>query len=176
VAYWLVLTLLVWPEELPVPHQAPEPLWRALKEIAWTLELTGPRCPWITDFRSEVRWVRHHMRDAAEYPALTECQRLPPAFVIHDNLAFNRVHQCYLEARWVVRLQDRDAIEDALQQSRQISRIWEAMAAANADDLNWFCRRQALARLRELLGDEAYYEGDWPFPIPLGLVPAGDPY
>ena len=169
--YYLIFLLVFCPHELPVPHQAPEPLWEALKRVAWELELTGPRCPWITDFRSEVQWVRLHYREAASYPPLTDCQRLPPAAVIRQGLAFNRSCQQYLEGRWQVRAYERDEIDEVLRRCQQLGQVWEAMATASADDLNWFCRRQALARLRELVGDQVYYSGDWPLPAPVGGQP-----
>src|SRR5437773_598642 len=86
---YLILLLVISPVEIPVPRKVPEPYWQALKETAWGLELTGPRCPWITDFRSEVRWVRLRWRESLAYPPLADCERLPAQDTIRQLLAFN---------------------------------------------------------------------------------------
>src|SRR5438477_6291186 len=96
---YVVLVLVFSPVELPVPQRVSEPYWQALKQVARDLELTGPRCPWISDFESEVRWVRKNVRETADCPPLADARRLPPAVQIRQLLAFNSAYRQFLEAR-----------------------------------------------------------------------------
>jgi hypothetical protein len=142
-------------------------MWQALKQTAWDLELTGPRCPWIADFRSEVRWVRKHWRESACCPPLSDCRRLPPATAIRQMLAFNAAYRQYLEARRWVRRHEWEELTEILSETDRLREVWQAAAEAVAEDHIWVCRRQALRRLQELIGDEGYYSGNLPPCVPL---------
>jgi hypothetical protein len=74
----VVVLLVSSPREIPLPHHAPEPAWAALRAQAWDLELTGPHCQWVDDFRSEVAWVRRHARESIDWPPLHDVDRFPP--------------------------------------------------------------------------------------------------
>lgn len=164
---YLVLLLIVSPFEIPVPRRVPEPYWQALKETAWTLELSGPRCPWITDFRSEVRWVRLRWRESQAYPPLADCQRLPPHDTIRQLLAFNVAYRQYTEVRRCLRRHEWDVLTETLQETDRLHFIWQAAREAMAEDQNWVCRRRALHRLQLLIGTEAYSRGNLPPCVPL---------
>jgi hypothetical protein len=150
-----------------MPHRVPEAYWQALKDAAWNLELTGPRCPWIADFRSEVRWVRKHRPDALACPPLADSRRLPSPVVIRQLLAFNGAHRQYLEARRWVRRHEWEELTEALCETDRLREIWQAAAEAASEEQIWICRRRALLRLQELIGEEAYYTGNLPPCVPL---------
>jgi hypothetical protein len=164
---YIVLLLVLCPVEMPVPRRAPEPYWQALKQTAWALELTGPRCPWITDFRSEVRWVRQRWRESLAFPSLADCQRLPAQDTIRQLLAFNTAYRQYTEMRRCLRRHEWDMLTDTLQETDRLCCVWQAAREAMAEDQNWFCRRRALFRLQQLIGSEAYSCGDLPPCVPL---------
>jgi hypothetical protein len=159
--------LILCPFELPVPRRVPDPCWRALKETAWALELTGPRCPWITDFRSELRWVRLRWRESLTYPALADCERLPPHETIRQFLAINATYRQYAEIRRCLRRHEWDALTEAIQETDRLCYVWQTAREAMAEDQNWVCRRRALLRLRQLIGNDAYFNGDLPPCVPL---------
>lgn len=163
----MIWLLIVSPFEIPVPHRAPEPYWQALKETAWWLELTGPRCSWVTDFRAEVRWVRLRWREALAYPALADCQRLPSQETIRQLLAFNGAYRQCLEVRRRLRRHEWDVLTEALRETDELMQIWQAAREATAEEQHWVCRRRALHRLRELIGSDAYASGELPPCVPL---------
>jgi hypothetical protein len=164
---YLVLLLIVSPFEIPVPRRVSEPYWHALKQTAWSLELTGPRCPWITDFRSEVRWVRLRWRESADYPRLADCQRLPKPETIQQLLAFNAAYRNCMEVRRCLRRQEWDLLTDTIEETEWLGCVWQAAREAMAEDQNWFCRRRALYRLQQLIGPEPYSCGCLPPCVPL---------
>lgn len=164
---YLILLLIISPFEIPAPRRVSEPYWRALKETAWSLELTGPHCPWITDFRSEVRWVRLRWRESLAYPPLADCQRLPSQHTIRQLLAFNGAYRHYLEVRRCLRRHEWDLLTETIQETEWLSHVWQAAREAMAEDQNWFCRRRALFRLQQLIGTEDYSSGRLPPCVPL---------
>ena len=163
----LVLLLILSPVELPAPHTVSEPYWEALKLLALNLELTGPRCPWVNDFMSEVRWVRRHYREAAECPPLSDCRRLPLDVPVRQMLDFNAAYRQNLEARRCVRRHEWDEITDALRETDRLREVWQCVADAVSEEQIWVCRRQALRHLKELIGEEAYNQGSLPPCIPI---------
>jgi len=164
---YLVVLLIVSPCEIPVPRRVPDAYWHALKQTAWGLELTGPRCPWINDFRSEVRWVRLRWRESLAYPPLADCQRLPPQDTIRQLLAFNSAYRQFTEVRRCLRRHEWDVLTETLQETDHLHHIWQAAREAMAEDQNWVCRRRALLRLQQLIGTEAYSRGNLPPCVPL---------
>jgi hypothetical protein len=82
-------------------------------------------------------------------------------------LAFNASYRQYLEARRWVRRHEWEELSDVLGETDRLREIWQAAAEAAAEDHIWVCRRQALRRLQELIGDEAYYSGNLPPCVPL---------
>lgn len=43
---------------------------------------------------------------------------------------------------------------------------WDCLCDAQRDNFNSYCRRIWLSRLKEIIGDEAYYNGRMPSPVP----------
>src|SRR5262249_42870226 len=120
---YFILLLIVCPFEVPVPRRVPEPCWQALKDTAWALELTGPHCRWITDFRWEVRWVRLRWRESLTYPALVDCERLPAQETIRQLLAFNAAYRQYTEVRRSLRRHEWDELTETLQETDRLCHI-----------------------------------------------------
>lgn len=170
-ASWFVLLLVFSPIEIPVPHRASEAYWQALKEAADRLEVWSVRGVWVTDFASELRFVRRHLRDAWCFPPLADCEQLPSMALAERALVANDRYQSYIEARRLCCSWWADECEDRLADARRRYRAWKAIREARSDDLSFYARREALARLRDLIGDEAYQEGRWPSPIPLEGCP-----
>jgi hypothetical protein len=54
----------------------------------------------------------------------------------------------------------------ALQETDRLYQVWDAVRDARCDYYYVTVRRQALKRLRELIGDEAYYSASFPPCVP----------
>jgi hypothetical protein len=167
VPLFVILVLVLSPFELPAPHRASVSYWVALKRVAKDLELTGPRCPWINDFESEVRWVRKNWRDAVDCPPLTDCRRLADPSLTRKLLGFNGIYRQFLEARREIRRHEWDEITEVLGETDCLREIWQAAADATSEQHIWVRRRRALKRLRELIGEAAYDAGELPPCVPI---------
>jgi hypothetical protein len=58
-------------------------------------------------------------------------------------------------------------VQSVLLETDRLYQVWDAVRDARCDYYYVNVRRQALERLRELVGDEAYYSGDLPPCVPL---------
>jgi hypothetical protein len=164
---YVVLVLVLSPVEIPVSQRVSEPFWQALKQLASDCELTGPRCPWINDFESEMRWVRKNLRETVDCPPLADARRLPPATQIRQLVGFNSAYRQFLEARREVRRHEWDELTEIINETDRLREIWQAAADASSEDHIWVCRRRSLKRLKELIGEGAYEAGRLPPCVPL---------
>jgi hypothetical protein len=146
----LIALVLLSPLPLPVPRHVPKPFFDALKQHAETLEVWPAKSNgWNDDFRSELCYVRIHMRQLADAPSLADADFLPPRLaVLHYRATALRL-QLSLERRRDVQLHHADAIDALLCQARRDSRLWAAIDVATDPDQTWPARREALRELRE---------------------------
>jgi hypothetical protein len=163
----LIVVLVLSPVDPSVPHRVPEPLWQALKRVALAMEVVGPHERWIEDFRSELGYVRRHSRELAGAPPLDDCLWMPPACVIRECRTLNLGYQQCLDMRRQVALHRQDELTEALAEARSLAEVWCLVEAASCSSKSWVCRRRALQRLQEVLGPDAYYNGQLPPCVPL---------
>jgi hypothetical protein len=98
--------------------------------------------------------------------AEADLQRFPPREVVQEYLAFNRSYQVHLESRRLLAPHHADAISAVLRDTRLLYWTWDKLDDAwtgCTDAARW----AALGDLRSLLGDDAYYWGRMPPPVPL---------
>jgi hypothetical protein len=166
----LIVLLVLSPIELPLPDKAPEPLWQALKDFDQMAELSGPNAHWMQSFRGEARWARCRWREAADYPSICDCQRLPSLHVINQYLMLNRRYYWWLESRQRIDLSKADLIGEAMCETDKLYCIWNHVQGAMSESSLWVDRRRELFLLRQEAGDAAYY-GRLPPPVPLWRYP-----
>jgi hypothetical protein len=145
-----IVLLLCSPIELPVTHRASPPLWQALKAVAEQLEVTGPHERWIDDFASEVRYVRHHLRELHDAPSLLDCDLLPPRPLALCMQAFYLQRQLYLEHMRRIKLHREEEIDGLLAKARCEAKVWMLIDCATNETQSWPCRRRALRQLWEM--------------------------
>lgn len=100
-------------------------------------------------------------------PVLAEVERLPTIPVIHERMLANRRIRDHLAARLRIDLVHADEIGLALQETEAAYQVLDAMRDARSETYYTGVRRAALARLRDLVGAPAYYEGRFPPHLPL---------
>jgi hypothetical protein len=164
----LVIALVMSPVEVPsllIPQSADADYWTALKCVAWHMELTGPHCPWLTNFRAEINWARCRYREARGWPSIKECRRLPPLEKCRGYVNFGNSHCCWL----AIAERERPSIDMSEERAdaNWCLRFWGEACSAQCESSTWVSRRGSLQRLKELVGDEAWHAGAWPPPAPL---------
>jgi hypothetical protein len=173
--YFLAATLLTAPADTgePAPNaQAFATLAPVLQGLAVQWEILDAReVRYILarpeDFASDLNLLRRRFHDLAEAPALRDGLRFPDREVVNDLLSFNRAYRQHLSIRQPVELVRWWELRTALQETDQLYQVWDTVRDARCEYYYVTVRRQALKRLRKLLGDEAYYFGRLPPHVPL---------
>jgi hypothetical protein len=164
---YLIVLYVLSPIEPPVSSQASPEVWQALKDVSLTLEIVGPHENWASDFRSELRYVRHYARALQSAPPLADCDWLPPAWLAAEYCRYNEQYQCYLQTQQVLCNHRADHFADVLRETRQLHGVWDATRRATSTNQAWAYRRRSLGQLREALGDEDYYSSRMPPAVPV---------
>jgi hypothetical protein len=167
----LALALLIAPAD-GEPFRAPEHacVWRTLQQTALSLELLDPRevryvLARREDFEADLPFLRRRYQDLRDAPPLADVWRFPPPEIAGRHLAHNRVVRRELALR-------RDAMgghlgyDYAVAEAERLYKIWDAARDAGSEFYYVSVRRQALALLRQMIGPEAYHQGELPPPFP----------
>ncbi len=100
-------------------------------------------------------------------PLRVDLPRFPDLETACRAVEANRRHREYLLRLGQFRLDRRDDLRDCLDATEAAHRPWDALADAHNPAASDRCRRCHLARLRRLIGEEEYYRGWMPWPVPL---------
>jgi hypothetical protein len=119
------------------------------------------------DFRADLAMLRRRFQDLADAPPLLDSQRFPDRVTINDYLAFNRAYRQHIDVRQPAELSRWWELREALQETDHLYQVWDTARDARCDYYFVTVRRQALKKLRELIGPEAYYGGQMPPYVPL---------
>jgi len=165
--YAWVIVLVVSPAEVPVEGEQPEAAWKALKQFALDAELVGPHERWAPSFHEEVGYVRRYWRLLPGAPRIDDRERFP------SQAAANRMAQFSAEFRWNIEsrvcgdIHRQDMVESVIEVARRREAVWGLVLRVRNPDSDWASVRGGMARLREILGEEAYYAGRLPPCVPL---------
>jgi hypothetical protein len=118
-------------------------------------------------FAHDLQLLRRRYRELADAPPVSDCERFPDRATVGDLLAFNRAYRECLTSRQAVEPARRWELREALQETDRLYEVWDAIGDARRDSWYVTFRRQALKRLRDLLGPEAYYTGNLPPHVPI---------
>jgi hypothetical protein len=171
----LVLAMLTAPVDAPMPAGAGERLDRLrpkLQKLAVRWEILDPReVRYILarpdDFVSDLNLVRRRYQALADAPALSDCQRFPDRDAVNELLSFNRAYRQHLGLRQPMELSRWWELRTALQETDHLYQVWDNVRDARCEYYYVTVRRQALKKLREMIGEDAYYNGQMPPSVPI---------
>ncbi|MER3416251.1 MAG: hypothetical protein C4297_08595 [Gemmataceae bacterium] len=159
--------------EDPALLQAHFPVLRfVLTSLALDWEILDPReTRYILarpeDLASDLKLLRDRYQDLKDAPPLVDCLRFPDRSTINELLVHNRAYRNSTEARQPIELTHRADILSAQREADLLYQIWDTARDARCEYYYITVRRQALKRLRELIGQEAYLKGELPPHVPL---------
>jgi hypothetical protein len=171
----LVFALLTAPLDTPLPAGNPEQWVRLrpkLQELAVHWEILDPReVRYILarpdDLVSDLNLVRRRFQALADAPTLNDCQRFPDRDAVNELLSFNRAYRQHLGLRQPMELARWWDLRTALQETDHLYQVWDNVRDARCEYYYVTVRRQALKKLREMIGEDAYYTGQMPPPVPI---------
>jgi hypothetical protein len=117
-------------------------------------------------FDADVQLVRRRCRDLADAPPLADAERFPCREMVCEMLSFNRDYHRTLSLRKQAQ-GGRDGVDEALSEADELYRIWDTIRDARSAFYYVSVRREALARLRQLIGPDDYARGVLPPHVPL---------
>lgn len=175
IQYLLTLTLITPPPN-GVEALRASPVYAKLRTTlqanAVKLEILDPReVRYILarpdDFFSDLGLLGRRYNELADAPSLNDCFRFPNRETVNELLAFNRAYRQHLSSRQPLELTHWWDLRKAIQETDQLYQVWDTVRDARCDYYYVTVRRQALKKLRTMLGDQAYYQGNLPPFVPL---------
>jgi hypothetical protein len=119
------------------------------------------------DFASDLKLLRRRFHELQGAPLVNDGLRFPERSTISDMLAFNRSYKQNLDNRLAVEAVRWWELQEAVQETDRLYQVWDLVRDARCDYYYVTVRRQALKRLRDMIGQEAYYSGNLPPYVPL---------
>jgi hypothetical protein len=170
----LAATLIAAPPGTPEPPPPPERwtgLQAALHKTAVDLEILDERetryvLARLEDFEGDLDLLRRRYVELADAPKLADGYRFPDRRSVNEFIRFNRAYRKNLETRQVWEADRADVIRVAVLETDRLYKVWDAVRDARCDFYYVTVRRQALMRLKDLLGDEGYAAGELPPYVP----------
>jgi len=171
----MALTLITSPVDTPVPPGAAqrfEKLRPILQSVAVQWEILDPReARYILarpeDFVSDLNLVRRRYQALADAPTLNDCRRFPDRETVNELLSFNRAYRQHLGLRQPMELARWWDLRAALQETDHLYQVWDNVRDARCEYYYVTVRRQALKKLREMIGEDNYYSGQMPPSVPI---------
>jgi hypothetical protein len=171
----LAAVLLTTPPGVPEPLPAPEH-WPAIRDavhhVATDWEILDPReasylFAKIEDFDADLTILRRRYQDLHDAPKLVESFRLPDRKQACELVRFNRAYRKNLETRQLIEFDRADELCEVMRETDRLYQTWDAVRDARCEYLYVPARRQALKKLKEMIGDEAFARGELPPNVPV---------
>jgi hypothetical protein len=158
--------------ELPAPGDGLAAVRPTLQAVAVSWEVLDPRETRYVlarpeDFPADLKLLRRRYRELADAPPLHDCMRFPDRALINELLAFNRAYRQHLDNRQALEQTFWWELRESVQETERLYQIWDTVRDARCDYYYVTVRRQALKKLRETVGEDAYWSGCLPPHVPV---------
>ncbi|MCS7047038.1 MAG: hypothetical protein NZO58_11835 [Gemmataceae bacterium] len=120
---------------------------------------------------ADLQALRRRFHDFAFLPMIEEGTRFPERKVTGEFLAFNRAYRRDLQQRLDLDAAHALHLKVILAEAEQLYAIWTAVYDARCEYYYVTVRREALRRLRDLIGAPAFYAGALPPYVPTWRFP-----
>jgi len=173
--YVLAVALLGGPPDAEVPPEAAAEFAAVrptLLALAASWEVLDPRetryiLKQAESYPSDLKLLRKRCRDLADAPPLHDCMRFPDRALINDLLAFNRAYRQHLDSRQSLDTTRAYELNEALREADRLYHVWDTVRDARCEFYYVTVRRQALMKLRDMVGPKAYYSATLPPHVPV---------
>lgn len=147
-------------------------LSQSVRTVAVDLELLD-KCERIyvfvkrEEFTFDIEMIRDRYASLKNAPRCHDADHFPHRHVTSGLIEFNRSFLKHVEKRRVLETDRYDELTDIIDETNQIYRILDAARDARCDYYNVTSRREALQRLRDMIGEEDFRSGKLPIPVPV---------
>jgi hypothetical protein len=172
--YALAMLLLIAPAGSPVPEVTADE-WPALQTaihfygVEW--EILDPRevkyvLTRLDDMQADLDLLRKRYQDLKEVPKVMDAKRFPERAMVNEMLSFNRAFRKHLESSILIESYRATDYGNAMRETDRLYQIWDAVRDARCEFYYVTVRRQALKKLKSLIGAEGYHMGQLPPYVP----------
>ena len=119
------------------------------------------------DFSGDLKLLRRRYAELHDAPPLYDQMRFPDRLLINDLLSFNRAYRQTLDNRQALELASWWELNEMVQEVDRLYNVWDTIRDVRCEYYYVTVRRQALKKLRDTLGNEAYYNGKLPPHVPI---------
>jgi hypothetical protein len=159
------------PESCPPAEQFPA-LRDSILKVAIEWEILDPRetrymLTKPEDFCCDLNVLRRRYHELKDAPKVGEAYRFPDRKHVNELVRFNRAYRKHLETRQQFEFDRTGLFMEAIQETDQLYQVWDAVRDSRCDFYYIMVRRQALQRLKEMLGNEAYQMAELPPHVPV---------
>jgi hypothetical protein len=165
---------------LTAPPGTPEPMpmserWNqvrdAVHKIAVDWEILDPReTRYILarpdDFSADINLLRRRYQELNGSPKVADSFRFPERAAVNDLVRFNRAFRKHLDQRHELETDRSEELRTVMRETDRLYQVWDAVRDARCEFYYVTVRRQALKKLQDMLGDEAYQAGTLPPNVP----------
>ena len=99
-------------------------------------------------------------------PRVADGMRFPERAAVNELVRFNRSYLKHLQQRQQLEVDRADALRAVMWETDRLYQVWDAVRDARCEFYYVTVRRQALKKLKDLVGDEAYQTGTLPPNVP----------
>jgi hypothetical protein len=158
------------PEPVPTADRWPQ-VQAAIHQTAVEWELLDPRevryvLSRVEDYECDLTLLRRRHAELADAPKVVDAGRFPDRATVNEMVNFNRAFRKTLERRMAWETDRTHQFAAALAETDRLYRVWDTVRDARCDFYYITVRRQALKKLKELIGSEAYVVCDLPPHVP----------
>lgn len=158
------------PEACP-PQEQFAPLRDSIHQLAVEWEILDPRETRYVlsrpeDFCPDLNMLRRRYQDLKDAPRVADSLRFPDRTAVNDMVQFNRSYRKHLDERQQLEASRADALRAVMWETDRLYKVWDAVRDARCEFYYVTVRRQALKKLRDLVGDDAYLAGALPPNVP----------
>jgi hypothetical protein len=118
------------------------------------------------DFTADINLLRRRHQELAAAPKVGDGYRFPDRSAVNDLVRFNRAFRKHLDQRHELETDRCEELRAAMRETEHLYHVWDAVRDARCEFYYVTVRRQALKKLKEMVGDEAYAAGTLPPNVP----------
>lgn len=126
------------------------------------------------DFSGDLKLLHRRYAELNDAPPLQDQIRFPDRLLINDYLAFNRSYRQTVDSRLTLEPSRSVEFNELLQEVDSLYMIWDTIRDVRCDYYYVTVRRQSLKKVRDILGFQAYYNGNYPPSVPLWRFARGN--
>jgi hypothetical protein len=166
--YVLAVALITTPQKVAPKHL--NSVFPTVLQVALNWEIADHRevkFLLIDTFCGDFELLNKRWDSLYDAPPLHDEWRFPDKQIVDNLMCLNRAYKNHLENRRSLELVYQQELNELIVEVEHLYQIWDTLRDSKVNYYYVNVRRAALKKLRESIGDEAYYNGQLPSPIPL---------